>query len=216
MKCNYRKKIEKYHDGSLGEKESAIISKHLESCQSCQQYLNELEYFNLRIAQLKSFNPELVNPGGFKNEILSKIKPRQQNVFRNEIMRVIDAVIMVLVQPATRYTFITAAIVFFGLFVYQQSNIVQKIDTLEKRLESNIQHEDSQVSSRKNIEAFLKREVVEKQQNKDFDELLQDYSQLQIKYKVLIKVLQEKYPETYKDLVEEMDEELILLPNINI
>lgn len=216
MKCNYRKKIEKYHDGSLAEKDFAIISKHLDTCTACQQYLSELEYFDRRIVQLKSFKPELINPDGFRNEVLNKIKPRQQNVVRNEIMRVIDAVIMVLVQPATRYTFITAAIVFFGLFVYQQSSIVQKIDSLEKRLESNIQHEDSQVSNRKNIENFLKREVVEKQQDKDFEELLQDYSQLQIKYKVLIKVLKEKFPETYEDLIKEMDEELILFPNINI
>lgn len=216
MKCNYRKKIEKYHDRSLSEKDFAIISKHLETCTACQQYLSELKYFDHRIAQLKSLKPELVNPDGFRNEVLSRIKPRKQNLLRNEIMRVIDAVIIVLVQPATRYTFITAAIVFFGLFIYQQSSIVQKIDSLEKRLESNIQHKDSQVSNRKNIEAFLKREVVEKQQNKDFDELLQDYSQLQIKYKVLIKLLQENYPETYEELVKEMDEELILFPNINI
>lgn len=216
MKCNHRKNIEAYHEGNLDKEEMSFMSNHLESCHICEQHLSELKNVDQRMAQLKSFNPELVNPGTFRNEVLSRIKPRQQNVFRNEIMRVVDAVILVLVQPATRYAFVTAAIVFFGLFVYQQSSIVQKIDSLEKRLESNIQHEDSQVSNLKNIKAFLKREVVEKQENKDFDELLQDYSQLQIRYQVLIRIIKERYPDTYKELIEEMDEELILIPNINI
>jgi putative ribosome biogenesis GTPase RsgA len=216
MKCSYRKKIESYHDGLLDQKVQVAISNHLETCTLCQQYLSELESDDHRLARLKSFKPELANPDAFRNKILRKIKPRTRNVFRNEMMRMIDGIIIMLVQPATRYTFITAAIVFFGLFVYQQSSIVQKIDTLEKRLESKIQNEDAKSTNRKNIEAFFKRDVEEKQQSKDFDELLQDYSQLKIRYKLLIKILQERYPETYKELVKEMDEELILFPDINI
>lgn len=87
MKCNYRKKIEKYYDRSLSEKDFAIISKHLETCTACQQYLSELEYYDHRIAHLKSLKPEMVNPDGFRNEVLSKIIPKQQNLLRNEIMR---------------------------------------------------------------------------------------------------------------------------------
>lgn len=216
MKCNYRNKIEAYHDGSLEQKDLVFMNNHLETCQSCQQYLSEMEYGDQRLAQLKSFRPELVNPDGFRVDVLNKIKPKRQNVFRNELIRLLDAVILLLLQPATRYTVVTAAIVFFGLFVYQQSSIVQKMDSLEKRLESNIQHEDSNTKSRKNIEAFLKREVEVKQQDKDFDELLQDYSQLQIRYKVLIKMLEERYPDAYQELQNEMKKELILFQNTNI
>jgi hypothetical protein len=216
MKCKYSKSIEAYHEGHLSNGDHTEMSKHLKTCDECRQHLGELEYGDQWLAQLKSYKPKLENPVALRNAVLSNIKPRRQHVLKHEILHMLDVVIGLLVQPATRYAFFTAAIVFFGLFVYQQSSIVQKIDSLEKRLESKMNNEDSRPANRSSIEVLLKRELEGKHQNKDFDELLQDYSQLKIRYSLLIRTLKEKYPDTYKELVEEMDEELITNPNINI
>lgn len=216
MKCKYSKNIVAYHEGRLDQDDQRDMRNHLKTCTICQQYLAELEFVDQRLAQLKSYNPKLENPVDLRNEVLRKIKPRRQLVFKSEISHMLDVVISLLVQPATRYAFFTAAIVFFGLFVYQQSSIVQKIDSLEKRLESKMNNEDSKTSNRSSIEALLKREVEGRHQNKDFDELLQDYSELQIRYRLLIRTLKEKYPETYKELEKELDKELLTNPNINI
>jgi len=217
MKCKQLKKIELFHKGGLNNGEVVIVRKHLDGgCSECTNYLNELKQYDRIVVQVKSFNPELENPGTFRNEILERIQPRKKWSIAHELNKVLDSIIYILIQPATRYSFITAALLIFGVFIYQQTIIVQKIGSLEKRIETKQDAGDLINPSRKTVEAFFKKRSEMKTEDREFNELLDDYRLLQIKQKVLLKVLKEKYPETYRDIIKELEAAELLPENINI
>ncbi|MCK5704485.1 MAG: hypothetical protein KAI29_25205 [Cyclobacteriaceae bacterium] len=216
MECKYIGKIEKFYGNKLSNQEITIINKHLETCNICSDFLKELEYSDQFIAQMKLVKPDLPNPVSFRREVLSKIKLKPRMVFRNDIRHMIDVIIYILVQPATRFAFISAAILFFGLFVYQQSMIIQKIGTLEKRMETNMDIRDSQKFNRLDIEALFKVRKEENVGEEEIEDVLNDYRILQVKYRILIKVLKDKHPETYRELLKIIDEEKSSFANNNI
>lgn len=216
MKCNRQKEIEPFLSGELHGQELTSISNHLEQCEDCQTYLEQLREHKEFIRKVKVFKPELANPGEFRNEILGKIKPRQEGNFLYEVSSLVDHIIALLVHPVTRYSFISAAVIIFGVFIYQQTIIVQKISSLEKRMETNIDPSETSQQRNKSIEAFFKRRSNEKIEDKEFNELLDDYRLLMLKQKVLLKALQEKYPDAYKDILKDLEEADLLLENINI
>lgn len=216
MECKYIGKIEKLYENKLGDQEISIINKHIETCNTCSNFLKELEYSDQFLAQMKLVKPDLADPVNFRHEVLSKIKLKPRMVFRNDIRHIIDVIIYILVQPATRFTFISAAVLFFGLFVYQQSMIIQKIGTLEKRMETNIDIRDSQRFNRQDIEALFNLQKEEKEIGKGLEDVLNDYRILQTKYRILLKVLKDKHPETYRELLKIFDEGKSSFANTNI
>jgi len=216
MKCKQQKKVDNYHSGELNEQDHNFIKEHLNSCTECKAYLGELKYKDKVLTRVKSFKPELPNPVAFRNEVLDNIKARKSWSIYTELTKLLDSFIFILVQPATRYSFITAAVLIFGVFIYQQTIIVQKIGSLEERLESNVRSGNTKTSSLKNLEAFFKKRSVLKIEDKEFIELLEDYSLLQIQHKVLLRVLKERYPETYQEIMKELEEAKLLPENINI
>lgn len=207
MECKHIRKTEKFYENKLSDHEIAIISKHLETCNICSDFLKELKYSDRFLSQMKLVKPELADPANFRHGVLSKIRPKM--VFRNDIRHMIETIIYILVQPATRFTFISAAVLFFGLFVYQQSMIVQKLGTLEKRMETNMDIRDSQKFNR-----IIRKE--EKVGKEEIEDVLNDYRILQVKYRILIKALKDKYPETYRELLKIIDEEKSSFANNNI
>lgn len=216
MKCKHQKKVENYHVGEISKEDLDSLREHLKTCAECKEYLGELKYNDQVLAGVKSYKPSLNNPVAFRNEILENIKPRKSRSFFDELSKMLDAFIFVLVQPATRYSFITAALLIFGVFIYQQTIIVQKIGSLEKRMEASAKSGDIKSSSLKNVEAFFKKRSGVKTEDKEFNELLDDYRTLQIHHKVLLKVLKERYPETYQDIMKELEEADLIPENINI
>lgn len=223
MKCNQQEKIESYHKGELHGEELIAIEQHLEICADCQEYLAELKVQEQVLSKVRSFKPELAHPETFRNEILGKIQPKQRwNLahgflpIRQAGSMLFDGLVSILVQPVTRYSFISAAVIIFGVFIYQQTIIVQKIGSLEERMESNVKIGDSKLNSRKNVEAFFKKRSGTKESDVDYNELLEDYRLLLLKHKVVLKALKEKYPETYKDILKELETAELLPENVNI
>ena len=217
MKCNQHKKVESYHNGELHGIELKTFLAHLENCSSCSSDLMELEQYDQVMVQAKAYRPELSNPETFKNEILHGISVRQKPQKTHGLKRIVDGLISILVQPVTRYSFISAAVIIFGVFIYQQTIIVQKIGSLEKRMETNVRGENAQATTtRKNVETFIKNRPGTQAGDLEYNELLQNYRLLLIEHKVLLKVLQEKYPETYEDILKQLEEANLLEENINI
>lgn len=216
MKCKQLKKIKPYHKGELKDHESDFIKQHLNVCSDCKKYFFELNVYDQVLSQVKSYKPQLANPSAFRNEILDNIHPRKKWSMYNELTKLLDSIIFILIQPATRYSFITAAILIFGVFIYQQSIIVQKIGSLEKRMESNMKTGDSKSLNRKNVENIFDKRSELKDEDKEFNELLDDYRKLQKKHKVLLKVIKERYPEAYQELLKELDRVEFLVDNITI
>ena len=213
MKCKYLGKVEKFYENKLSDHEIIIINKHLETCSICSDFLKELEYNDQFLAQMKLVQPDLADPVNFRHEVLSKIQLKPRMVFRNDIRHMIEAIIYILVQPATRFTFISTAVLFFGLFVYQQSMLVQKIGSLEKRMETNINTRNSQSFIRGKLEVLSKYQEIKPEQTEDIKNLLNDYRLLQIQYRFLVKTLKDAYPETYNELKGIIDVENPLLSN---
>ena len=158
---------------------------------------------------MKVFKPELVNPGKFRNEILGKIESKQKGDLLYDVSSLLDHVIALLVHPVTRYSFISAALIIFGVFIYQQTVIVQKISSLEKRMEVK-------PLRGKSIDAFFKRRSSENTEDKEFNDLLDDYRLLMLKHRVLLKSLKEKYPEAYNEVLKDLKDADLLSENINI
>ena len=157
MNCKHQRKVENYHREEISEEDLSFINEHIETCEKCREYLGELKYKDQVLTSVKSFKPTLANPAAFRNEILDNIKPRKRRRVFDELSKMLDAFIFVLVQPATRYSLVTAALLIFGVFIYQQTIIVQKIGSLEKRMEASPKSDDPKSSSLKNVEAFFKK-----------------------------------------------------------
>ncbi len=205
MKCENLEKIDLYFEKKLNDQERAFIAEHLETCDACHGYLNDLKHTDRVIGQLKSFNPELANPLAFRNEVLAKINPIQESVFQSTLDRIVEAIISILVKPATKYAFVAFAAIFFGLFVYQQSMIFQKMDDLEKRMESKA--ENVPTSRELSLETFFKRKEAKMIEEKHTDNLLNEHRYLQLKYTILLKVLKDRHPDTYREFIQKIEKE---------
>ncbi|MCG8309366.1 MAG: zf-HC2 domain-containing protein [Cytophagales bacterium] len=217
MNCKQLQKIENYHEGKLQTEELNFVKKHLESCDECRRYLDELKSQALLLSRIKNFKPTLINPVAFRNEVLDQIQSKRNRYLVVRASRFVNSIIFILTQPITRYSFITAAIVIFGVFIFQQTIIVRKIESLEKRMGSNIVAKESGRPGRKNVDAFFKgRMEVQSDSDEAFRELLGNYRSLQIRYTVLLKMLKEKYPATYQEILKELEEAELLPENINI
>ena len=224
MKCNQQEKIEILHKGELqGEAQDSVLA-HLKNCEDCQSYLLELkEQEEVVLSKVKDFRPVLTNPDDFRNEVLEMIGPKNIPAFadryqliRQAVSQLLDAAVAILVQPVVRYSFISSAVVIFGVFLYQQTIIVQKIGTIEQRMENSQNERILERTGKKAADAILKRRPQVGEQDRDYYELLEDYRVLMFRHKVLIKALQEKYPETYRDILKDLDEAGVLSGNMNI
>lgn len=207
MKCENLEKIDLYFEKKLNDREHAFITEHLETCDDCHGYLNALKRTDQVIAQLKSFNPELINPVAFRNEVLEKIYPKRRSIFQLTLDRIAETIISILVKPATKYAFVVTAILFFGLFVYQQSMIFQKMEALERRMESNVATENLPNSNQMNLETFFKKKEAKMTGEIQANNLLNEHRYLQLKYTILLKVLKERHPDTYREFMQKIEKE---------
>ena len=212
MECKQQKKVEQYHDGDLSNQEADFIKSHMEGCPDCREYLKSLHAQERVLSHMKTFQPVLENPKAFKQEVLKQIENQKRRSAREEINKIGDTIMYILLQPVTKFSFAAAAIVIFGVFIYQQMVIVQKIGSLEKRMESNVAPADTRISSWKYLETYLKKRPGGKS---DYNELLEDYRLLQIQHKVLLKALKNKYPDVYQDIVKELEKAELMPANIN-
>ena len=212
MKCKQLKKVEQYHDGDLSNQEADFIKSHMEGCPDCREYLKSLHAQERVLSHMKTFQPVLENPKAFKQEVLKQIENQKRRSAREEINKIGDTIMYILLQPVTKFSFAAAAIVIFGVFIYQQMVIVQKIGSLEKRMESNVAPTDTRISSLKYLETYFKKRPGGKS---EYNELLEDYWLLQIQHKVLLKALKNKYPDVYQDIVKELEKAELLPANIN-
>lgn len=204
MKCKYQKYVESYHKGKLEDKDSDQMRTHLQACLICSDYLAELKATDHILAKVKRFGPVLENPGKFKNEIFTKIEKRKKRNENTVLSQWIDKLIYVLIHPVTRYSFVTAALLIFSVFLYQQMVIVKKIGALEKRMEAKSGGEIVSESNRKRIEVLFRKGNNLNPHEYEFEELTNRYQNLEIKHRVLLKMLKEKYPEAYQDVLDDL------------
>lgn len=209
MKCKYSDQLEAYQDGMLDKKQHKLLGEHIKNCAGCQERLEEVLQTDMVIAKFKMVKPELSNPLEFRNEILQQIAamPRSRVV---DFRLFLDNIIYLLLQPATKVAFITAAVVILGLFGYQQYHLVEKMDALTLRMENSMILSESTRADR--IEILSKYQLRAQSSEENIDQLVSDFAFLQIRYKVLVKALKSKYPDVYDDLEQIIDENSMPLP----
>jgi hypothetical protein len=209
MKCKYSDQLEAYHDGMLDKKQHKLLGEHIKNCAGCQERLEEVLQTDMVIAKFKMVKPELSNPLEFRNEILQQIAamPRSRVV---DFRLFLDNIIYLLLQPATKVAFITAAVVILGLFGYQQYHLVEKMDALTLRMENSMILSESTRADR--IEILSKYQLKTQATDENIDQLVRDFASLEIRYKVLVKALKSRYPDVYADLEQIIDENSMPLP----
>jgi hypothetical protein len=209
MKCKYSDQLEAYQDGMLDKKQHKLLGEHIKNCADCQEKLEEVLQTDMVIAKFKMVKPELANPLEFRNEILQQIAamPRSRVV---DFRPFLDNIIYLLLQPATKVAFITAAVVILGLFGYQQYHLVEKMNALTLRMENTMILSESTRADR--IEILSKYQLRAQSSEENIDQLVSDFASLQLRYKVLVKALKSKYPDVYDDLEQIIDENSMPLP----
>ena len=209
MKCKYSDQFEAYHDGMLDKKQHKLLGEHIKNCADCQEKFEEVLQADMVIAKFKMVKPELQNPLEFRNEILQQIAAMPRSRV-GDFRLFLDNIIYLLLQPATKVAFITAAVVILGLFGYQQYHLVEKMDALTLRMENTMILSESTRADR--IEILSKYQLRAQSSEENIDQLVSDFAFLQIRYKVLVKALKSKYPDVYADLEQIIDENSMPLP----
>ncbi len=203
MDCNKLEKIEAFHDGMLDEAASKIIEKHLDQCPVCRERLAMAEIKDREIRKLRMVQPALKNRIAFRNEVLAKINTlERQPQFRAGEM--LDLFRNFLLQPAMRFGFAVAAIFIAGLFFYQHYVLVSKIEFLADKLEANqIIAAPRPIDRLDILSKFQQREPVS---GAETEQLFRAFSDLQLKYGLLVKAIKIKHPEVYEELKQLIEE----------
>ena len=205
MICKESKNVEAYVAGKLNAPDTQKLEQHLENCGQCKAYLKVLRKEESVLSDLRQFNPKLENPEVFRRAVMQQIPVDSVEENTNPMVFWIDRIVHVLVQPATRFAFITAAVLIFGIFIYQQSIIVQKMSSLEERMNTNTRIGDSKESLSKNLETFF-RSSNETELEDDNSAAIRDrYQKLQLKHRYMLKILRQRYPDVYKEILKEVE-----------
>ena len=205
MNCRESKKLEAYLTGKLNAPDTQKLEKHLINCEDCKAHLTTLRKEEALLSNLKQFDPELESPEAFRRAVMQKIPVSSVEKRTSTSIPWIDRLVYILVQPATRVAFITAAVLIFGIFIYQQSIIVQKMSILEERMNTNTRLGESRASLSKNLETFF-RSSDETEFGDDNPAAIRDrYQKLQLKHRYMLKILRQKYPDVYKEIIKEVE-----------
>ena len=134
MKCKKLKSIDLFHQGDLTHREAVSMEDHLSGCLECAQYLMELEQYDQLLTGLRGYSQELTNPSLFRDSVIRKIETKDKSNIALQWAGFWESLVYTILKPAVRYSIVSAAIIIFGVFIYQQTIIVQKMESLENRL----------------------------------------------------------------------------------
>jgi len=192
MKCKYEDKVTAFHDGKLHKLDTDNVQAHLKECKTCQSLLAQLEKKDAFIRQISQVDVDLRNPAQLKSQILSRL-PERKTRFQDIVANVSEHILGLVLQPAARYSIISAAVFIVGLFIYQHYMLVEKVDALANRMEVNIQTNVQRSSLMDRLEILSGAQGTG--ELSDLDRLINDYRILSLRYQVLVKTLKNQYPD---------------------
>jgi hypothetical protein len=167
---------------------------------------------------LKNSTPDLSNPEEVENEIIRTI--RSQNQRRGRISDLVESLFDWVYIGWVRRSLIGISVVLVAIFVYQQAFIFRQVKELNRKIVIT-GNESSAVSSSE----LEKRLVLYKMSSKlsltgevrisesQLDEFLDAYSELQVKYKDLIRIIEED-PELKNYIENKLKEDRKYKPDI--
>lgn len=167
---------------------------------------------------LKNSTPDLTNPEEVENEIIRTI--RSQNQRRGRISDLVESLFNWVYIGWVRRSLIGISVVLVAIFVYQQAFIFRQVKELNRKIVIT-GNESSSVSSSE----LEKRLVLYKMSSKlsltgevgisesQLDEFLDAYSELQVKYKDLLRIIEED-PELKNYIENKLKEDRKYKPDI--
>lgn len=167
---------------------------------------------------LKNSTPDLSNPEEVENEIIRTI--RSQNQRRGRISDLVESLFNWVYIGWVRRSLIGISVVLVAIFVYQQAFIFRQVKELNRKIVIT-GNESSSVSSSE----LEKRLVLYKMSSKlsltgevgisesQLDEFLDAYSELQVKYKDLLRIIEED-PELKNYIENKLKEDRKYKPDI--
>jgi len=206
MKCKKLKSIDLFHQGDLTHREAVSMEDHLSGCLECAQYLKELEQYDQLLTGLRGYSQELTNPSLFRDSVIRKIETKDKSNIALQWAGFWESLVYTMLKPAVRYSIVSVAIIIFGVFIYQQTIIVQKMESLENRIEESRNPGDTENFKKRTAESILKVRPESGSDNLQNKELLKEYRLLKLRHKLLLRMLQENYPQAYEELLKELGE----------
>jgi len=167
---------------------------------------------------LRNSSPDLKNPEEIENEVIGRIQP--QNLKNGRISDFIETLFSWVYIGWVRRSLIGISAVLIAIFVYQQAFIFRQVKAISKNIVIT-GYESSDVSSsvlgrRLTLYRMSSRlspageiRIPESQ----LEELLDSYNELQVKYKDLLRIIEEN-PELKKIIEKKLKEEKNNKPEI--
>jgi len=167
---------------------------------------------------LRSSKPDLPEPEEIENEVIKRIQ--HENHRTRRVSDFIESLFGWVYIGWVRRGLITAAIILVGVFIYQQAFILKQVNNISKQVVS-IGNESASVSSSEldkkltlyKISARLSPGNEIKISENQLEELLDSYKTLQVKYKDLMRIIEED-PELKQYIENKLDEEKRYKPDI--
>jgi parvulin-like peptidyl-prolyl isomerase len=167
---------------------------------------------------LRKSRPDLLEPEEIEDKVIKRIQ--HENHRTGRVSDFIESLFGWVYIGWVRRSLIGAAIVLVGVFIYQQAFILKQVNNISKQVVS-IGNESASVSSSEfdkkltlyKISARLSpgREI--KISENQLEELLDSYKSLQVKYKDLMRIIEEN-PELKQYIENKLNEERHNKPDI--
>jgi hypothetical protein len=167
---------------------------------------------------LRNSRPDLVKPEEIENEVIKRIQ--RENHRTGSVSDFIESLFGWVYIGWVRRSLITAAVVLVGIFIYQQAFILKQVNNISKQVVS-IGNESASISSSElnkkltlyKISARLSPGKGIGISENQLEELLISYKNLQVKYKDLMRIIEED-PELKKYIENKLNEEKHNKPDI--
>jgi hypothetical protein len=176
------------------------------------------EKYKKIIEMLRNSRPELIRPEEIEDEVIKRI--RRQKSPGETISAFIESLFGWVYVSWVRRSLIGAVTLLVAIFVYQQASILKQVNNISKRMVITgiVQASASSAEFDKKLTLYKistkfsgDREI--KISENQLEELLDSYQNLQVKYKDLIRIIEEN-PELKKYIENKLDEERNNKPDI--
>ncbi len=178
----------------------------------------ENDNYDRLVRMLRNSRPDLFRPENIENEVIKRIQSRDQS--NGRFSGFIDALFGWVYIGWVRRSLIGVSVLLVAIFVYQQAFIIRQVNNISKQVVI-IGSESSSVSSsaldkrlalyRLTVRLSPDREI--RISESRLEELLDSYDDLQVKYKDLLRIIEED-PELKSYIENRLKEDKEYKPDI--
>jgi len=167
---------------------------------------------------LRKSKPEMVRPGELEREVISRIELKNQSSFR--VSDLIDSLFGWVYIGWVRRSLVGAAVIMVAFFVYQQAFIFRQVKNISKLVvisgietgKTSSSDLEKRLTLYKMSTRFNPGEDI-KISGRQIEKLLDSYNDLQVKYKDLLRIIEED-PELKNYIEKKLEQEKKYKPDI--